>query len=118
MTARDLMYHEVATAKPVTLPVIAIDFDIEAEAKEAAERVAERRVIRDGLDAWQAIGKAESFEAWKRIGAALAVGKEFALRSSGANAAWGATIRAHSTAGFASMVSSECRRRRAQWQLS
>ena len=33
------------------------DIDIEAEAREAAARVAERRTIRAGIDAWQAIDK-------------------------------------------------------------
>jgi hypothetical protein len=33
--------------------------------------------------------KAESFEGWRAIGAALAVGKAHALRVTGANAAWG-----------------------------
>jgi hypothetical protein len=33
--------------------------------------------------------KAESFEGWRAIGAALAVGKALALRVTGANAAWG-----------------------------
>jgi hypothetical protein len=76
--------------KPITLPVIALaDIDIEREAKDAAARVIERKVIRAGIDAWQAIGKAESFGAWKSIGAALCVGKAFALRTTGANAAWG-----------------------------
>jgi hypothetical protein len=42
-----------------------------------------------GIDAWNAIGKAESFEAWRSIGAALAIGKAHALRVTGANAAWG-----------------------------
>jgi hypothetical protein len=57
--------------------------------KEVAERIAERRVIRLGVDAWAAINKAESFEGWKAIGAALAVGKAHALRVTGSNAAWG-----------------------------
>ncbi len=75
---------------PPTLPALNLpDLDVEAEAREAAARVAERRVIRAGLDAWAAINKAESFEGWKAIGAALAVGKAHALRVTGANAAWG-----------------------------
>ncbi len=57
---------------PVTLPNLALaDIDIEREAKEAATRVAERKVIRAGIDAWQTIGRANSFESWKAIGAAL-----------------------------------------------
>ena len=58
-----------------------------------AARVAERKVIRAGLDAWQAIGKADTFENWKKIAAALAVGKAHALRVTGANAAWGQNTR-------------------------
>src|SRR5262249_28279730 len=42
-----------------------------------------------GQDAWQEITKAESFEAWKKIGAALSIGKAHALRVTGANQAWG-----------------------------
>ena len=47
------------------------------------------RAIRAGREAWQAINRAESFEGWRTIGAALAVGKAHALRVTGANAAWG-----------------------------
>jgi hypothetical protein len=76
--------------KPVKVAAIKLaDLDIELEAKEAAAKVAERRVIRAGRDAWHEIGRAESFEAWCRIGAALAVGKAYALKATGANAAWG-----------------------------
>ena len=67
---------------PVTLPTFAFaESDAEAEACEAAARVAERKAIRAGLDAWRAIGKAESFESWKIIGAALSIGKAHALPS-------------------------------------
>ena len=59
------------------------------DAKEAATRFAEYRAIRAGREAWQAINRAESFEGWRAIGAALAVGKAHALRVTGANAAWG-----------------------------
>jgi hypothetical protein len=80
----------VRVPPPVTLPPVKLDdLDIEREAKEAAQRIAERRIVRQGLDAWRAIGKAESFEGWHAIGAALAVGKAHALRVTGANAAWG-----------------------------
>ena len=47
------------------------------------------RTIRAGRDAWQAIGKAESFEGWRSIGAALAIGRAHALRVTGANGAAG-----------------------------
>lgn len=77
-------------ARPITLPKLALpDLDIEAEAKEAAARVAEQCTIRAGRDAWALIGKAQLFEAWKAIGAALAVGEQYALKVTGANRAWG-----------------------------
>jgi hypothetical protein len=66
----------------VTLPRFDLDdVDLQREAREAAERVSTQRVIRAGRDAWEAIGNAESFTAWKQIGAALAVGKAHALRA-------------------------------------
>ena len=58
----------------------------------AAQRVAERKVIRAGIDAWQAIGKADNFNSWKSIGAALSIGKAHALRVTGANRALGAEL--------------------------
>ena len=81
---------EVVKIAPVTLPALRLDdIDVEAEAREAQARVAERRVIRRGLDAWAAVGAARSFESWKTIGAALSVGKRHALRVTGADRAWG-----------------------------
>jgi hypothetical protein len=78
------------TPAPVTLPTVALaDVDLEREAREAAQRIAERRVVRRGLDAWREINKAESFDGWKAIGAALAVGKCHALKVTQANAPWG-----------------------------
>ena len=73
----------------MTLPIVELDdIDVEREAREAAERVAERRVIRTGLDAWKEINKAESFEAWKAVGAALSIGKQYALRTIDPEAPW------------------------------
>ena len=57
--------------------------------KETAERFMEHRTIKSGRNALEAIEKAETFAAWLAIGKALAVGKAFALRTTGANAAWG-----------------------------
>jgi hypothetical protein len=59
---------------------------IEAETLEAAAKV---KTIRLGRDAWEAINKAQSFDGWKAIGAALAIGKAHALKVTGANAPWG-----------------------------
>jgi hypothetical protein len=76
--------------RPVTLPRINLPplytEAIEAEARAAAAKV---RTIRLGRDAWEQINKAQSFEAWKHIGAALSVGKKHALKVSGAPTAWG-----------------------------
>lgn len=75
--------------KSVTLPVVEIDdIDVEREAKEAAERVSIRRTIRRGRDAWDAIHKSESFEGWAAIGAALVIGKQYALRTVDPDAPW------------------------------
>jgi len=49
--------------------------------KAVAEQISSMRTIRAGRAAWQAIGKAESFKAWRSIGAALAIGKAHALRA-------------------------------------
>jgi hypothetical protein len=67
------------------------DFDVEKEVKEASARVVEQRTIRAGVDAWESVTKSESFEAWKKIGAALVIGKTHALKASGARQAWGKT---------------------------
>jgi hypothetical protein len=81
-------WGEARPRPPISLP--RLDFMAEEDdPKETAERISTMRTIRAGRDAWQAINKAESFDGWKAIGAALAVGKAHALRVAGANAAWG-----------------------------
>jgi hypothetical protein len=83
-------YGQERELVPVSLPRLNIaDLDIEAEAREVQGRIAEQRTIRAGRDAWQAINRAESFDGWRAIGAALSVGKAHALHVTGANAAWG-----------------------------
>jgi hypothetical protein len=83
---------EVVKIAPVTLPKLRLD-DIDSAAVEAEARAAAAKIktIRAGRDAWEQINKAQSFEGWKAIGAALAVGKAHALRVTGANRAWGST---------------------------
>jgi hypothetical protein len=84
------LWSDTKPPTPVTLPIVKFkNIDIERERKETAARLIETRAIKAGADAWQEIGKAESFEAWKRIGVALSIGKAHALKVSGANAAWG-----------------------------
>jgi hypothetical protein len=69
---------------PPTLPRLVFTAG-QDDPREAAERIVTTRIIRAGRDAWAAIGKAESFEAWKVIGAALMVGRNIALRKTFAN---------------------------------
>ena len=76
------------TVKSVTLPKLAFTAE-PIDITEAAEKISAMRTVRAGRDAWEAIDKAESFESWKSIGAALSVGKSHALRTTGANRAWG-----------------------------
>src|SRR6516164_9119661 len=54
--------------RPVTMPVLKIArLDEVAERRELAERFAQQRIIRAGREAWEAIGKAETFDGWKAI---------------------------------------------------
>jgi len=77
-------------SKPVSLPKLDwLEKVPPDDAKEIAKRFATERVIKTGRDAWDSITKAETFTAWKSIAAALAIGRDHALRVSGANAAWG-----------------------------
>ena len=48
-----------------------------------AALIAERRVIRAGVDAWRMTKKAASFENWRLIGKALRIGRGVAVRASG-----------------------------------
>jgi hypothetical protein len=95
---------KIRQVAPVTLAKLTFtDTGIEQEAREAAAIAAEKRTTRAGRDAWESVTKAESFGAWKTIGAALAVGKAHALKVSDAKQAWGSAysrafcdwIRAH-----------------------
>jgi hypothetical protein len=75
---------------PVTLPKLAFmaehdDTDIQ----EAAERLSTMRVIRVGRDALETLNKAQSYDSWLKVGAALSIGKQWVLTTSGANCAWG-----------------------------
>jgi hypothetical protein len=79
---------EIRRLAPVSLPKL-IFVAGEIDLKEAAQEILTTRTIRKGRDAFEQITKAESFEAWKAIGAALAIGKAHALRVTGANAPWG-----------------------------
>jgi hypothetical protein len=72
--------QEKTAPAPVTLPTVKL---------EAAAKVAVRKAIRAARDAYDQILKAESFEAWCRLGAGLAYRKRYALRVTGANRAWG-----------------------------
>jgi hypothetical protein len=88
MTTRFNGAGQEREVRPITLPRLIFMAEPD-NIEEAAERLAAMRVVRVGRDAYHAIDKAESFAAWKSIGAALAIGKAHALRVTGANAAWG-----------------------------
>jgi hypothetical protein len=81
-------YGEARELPAISLPKLVFMADPD-NPKEAAERMVTMRTIRAGRDAWEEIGRAESFESWKLIGGALAIGKHHALKITGANAAWG-----------------------------
>jgi hypothetical protein len=77
-------------ARPVTLAKFNIvEADIELEAKEAAQRVATNRIIRQGLDCWRQVSKSTSVETWLTIGRALCIGKAWALDAANTDTAWG-----------------------------
>lgn len=59
------------------------DAAIEQEAREAALRVSQQKIIRAGRDAWQFAQKAATFEHWTTIGKALKIGRDVAMRASG-----------------------------------
>ena len=75
---------------PVSLPVFNLkNGNIEQEAREDEQHRNTIRTIKVGREAWATLSKANNFESWKRIGAALAVGKNHALRVTQSNAPWG-----------------------------
>src|SRR5262249_24879689 len=79
-----------ANPAPVTLPVLNFkNANAQREAQEDQRHRDTIKIIKQGRDCWEAIGRAASFESWTRIGAAFAVGKAHALRVTGANRAWG-----------------------------
>jgi len=55
------------------------------ERRETAAKFLEARTIKAGVECWQAIGRAESFEAWVKIGKALQIGRDYSLKATGAN---------------------------------
>ena len=80
---------------PVTLPRVAwldkATNDDAVERKEAARKFAEARIIKAGAEAWMAINRAESFSGWLAIGQALQVGRNHAMKVTGANRPEGQT---------------------------
>src|SRR5262245_38059658 len=86
MAINGLGAEKKAPERPVpSMPVLALP-DIDTAAAAAFKR---RQIVRAGSDAWRLIDKSQSFDAWKKIGAALAVGKAHTLDVTRANAAWG-----------------------------
>ena len=75
---------------PVTVPEVTFlttgpPVDDEPERREVAAKFLEARTVKAGVECWQAIGRAESFEAWVKIGKALQIGRDHSLKATGAN---------------------------------
>jgi hypothetical protein len=74
---------------PVTVPALSClkvpVVDDGAERAATAVKFLEARTIRTGVECWQAIGRAVSFEAWVKIGKALQIGRDYSLKTTGAN---------------------------------
>jgi hypothetical protein len=83
MASPELRFYDNHRPSPITLPPVRLPPAVDHVLK--AEQLAEHSIIRKGIDAWQAVGRGNSFENWKAIGAALAIGKAYALRVTGAN---------------------------------
>jgi hypothetical protein len=105
---------------PVTVPELAFlkkgpPVDDEPERRETAARFLEARTIRT-VECWQAIGRAESFEAWVKIGKALQIGRDYSLKTTGANrpegrrycAAFSLWVEAHGFSGMQKSLRSVC----------
>jgi hypothetical protein len=88
-TAQINGWGEARSLPVVTLPHLTFMAEQDDDTNEAAERLAATKTIRAGLDAWQAINRVESFEGYAAIGRALAVGRDYALKATGANAPMG-----------------------------
>jgi hypothetical protein len=76
---------EEQEAVPVTLPKLSFQRPPLEDASETAAKLVELRIVRAGVDAWAAIARSGTFAAWAAIGKALQVGRDHALRVTGAN---------------------------------
>jgi hypothetical protein len=81
---------EVVKIAPVTLPALQFlekgpPVDDEPERREVADKFAEFRTIRAGVECWQAISTVNTFAASTKIAKSLQVGRQAALRATGAN---------------------------------
>jgi hypothetical protein len=79
---------------PITLPPLARlaqaqDDPDEIKRREIAVKLAEQRIVRQGQEALETVGRAASFSSWLCIGKALLVGKKIAARKAGND--WGQT---------------------------
>jgi hypothetical protein len=81
---------EQISERRLTMPRLNLPaYDDAEDRKELAAKLTEQRTIRAGAEAWAEISKLGSFSAWCKIGAALAIGRAYALRVSGASEPWG-----------------------------
>ena len=76
---------------PVTLPQLAflkaplVHDEAEAQRREVANKFTEHRIVAQGRDAWAEINRVQSFESWVKIGRALQIGRDYSLKTTGAN---------------------------------
>jgi hypothetical protein len=90
MALNEHLGEELQTTRRLTMPRLNLPaYDDSEDRKEIAARLAQERVVRAGAEAWAEISKLGSFSAWCKIGAALAIGREYALRASGASSPMG-----------------------------
>jgi hypothetical protein len=85
-------FFDPSAPPPVPVALPALEFlkkgppvDEESERRETATKFLEARTIKAGVECWQAIGRAESFDAWVKIGKALQIGRDHSLKATGAN---------------------------------
>ena len=99
---------------PVTVPEVTFlttgpPVDDEPERREVAAKFLEARTVKAGVECWQAIGRAESFEAWVKIGKALQIGRDHSLKATGANRPMGQSIARRPPHGLPSTALTGCR---------
>src|SRR5262245_58284408 len=75
---------------PVTLPQFVFKAgDVQQDTAEDEQHRLMLKVIKRGRDCWERITEVETFPNWLAIGRALLIGRNYALKATGANAPMG-----------------------------